>query len=252
MAVVLGSGGAKLLHPDAKEVLGKYGRDTSDIWEAYGRAGTDRSALAEIVHREGLNDSILGKWDRRFGPKKGNPPGPATGGKAAIIDRYFASLNPAWKVPYEPIGGVLIEEASRAGLSVEAACALVEQESAGRNVFGCDHGASGDRPPYCHQRVTADRVRRLRSSGKMNGVGLTQLTWHTFVTQAQEMGGAHIPRYQMRVGFRLLAGYFSRYGEPDAWGAYNAGEANRASVRNTYSRACMQKRDAWYRRLKDA
>jgi hypothetical protein len=29
------------------------------------------------------------------------------------------------------------------------ACALVEQESGGANVFGCDKGA-----PFCHQEVT--------------------------------------------------------------------------------------------------
>jgi murein DD-endopeptidase MepM/ murein hydrolase activator NlpD len=159
--------------------------------------------------------------------------------KAAIIDDYFGTS----------FGRVIEEEAAKAGLSLQAACALVEQESAGKNIFGCDHGATGDAPPYCRQPVTRERVQRLIASPHMNGIGLTQLTWWEFVNQAEAMGGAHIARYQCRVGFALLASYFDKYGEPDGWGAYNAGAANRASVRATYSASCMRRRDAWRTRL---
>ncbi len=199
-------------------------------------------------------EHIRAAMEPRIVPAAGNPapsPAPAApSGAAKAIDDYFGSLRPAWSgVPYRPIGAALVEEARRAGVALQAACALVEQESAGRNVFGCDHGPGADRPPYCHQAVASGRVAALRASGKMNGVGTTQLTWHTFVTEAERLGGAHVPRNQMRVGLRLLADYFRRFGEADGYGAYNAGEANRASVRNTYSAACVKKSRAWRSRL---
>lgn len=174
-------------------------------------------------------------------PPKPEKPEKPTSDEAEVIDRYFGTG--------ERYGRIIVKEADRAGLALQAACALVEQESNGRNIFGCDHGAVGDSPPYCHQPVTKERVAALRRSGQMNGVGLTQLTWHTFVTEAENMGGAHLPRYQCRVGFKLLADYFGKYGGQAGFAAYNAGEANRMSVYNTYGAACIAKRDAWARRL---
>lgn len=72
-------------------------------------------------------------------------------------------------------GRVILEEAKNAELELALACALVEQESNGRNIFGCDHENVGDAPPYCHQPVTRERVQALRDGGNyshgMNGVG---------------------------------------------------------------------------------
>lgn len=96
-------------------------------------------------------------------------------------------------------GQVIVEEANSEGLDLALACAMVEQESNGRNIFGCDLGPIDDRPPYCHQEVTEDRVQKLIESPFMNGVGLTQLTWFTFVEDAEREGGAHEPRFQCRV-----------------------------------------------------
>lgn len=132
-------------------------------------------------------------------------------------------------------GKMIVEEAKSAGLDLALACALVEQESGGRNIFGCDLGPVGDRPPYCHQQVTRERVQKLIASPFMNGVGVTQLTWFTFVEDAEALGGAHEPRNQCRVGFRLLKEYRNKYPYLEALGAYNAGEANRRSVLDTYA-----------------
>ncbi len=132
-------------------------------------------------------------------------------------------------------GPVIVEEAESAGLTLALACALVEQESGGRNIFGCDLGPVDDRPPYCHHQVTGERVQKLIASPFMNGVGLTQLTWFTFVEEAEAQGGAHEPRNQCRVGFRLLQEYIDKYPYLEALGAYNAGEANRRSVLHTYA-----------------
>jgi hypothetical protein len=143
-------------------------------------------------------------------------------------------------------GQVIVEEAERAGLDLALACALVEQESGGRNIFGCDLGPVRDRPPYCHHEVTQERVKKLIASPPMmNGVGLTQLTWFTFVEDAEDLGGAHIPRNQCRVGFQLLKKYRDKYPYLEALGAYNAGEANRRSVLNTYAAQLAEVHNKW-------
>ncbi len=174
--------------------------------------------------------------------------------KAQIIDRYFSSLQVFDHVPYEPIGKTLIEECRRQGekgLWVSTAAALVEQESAGRNLFGCDHGATGDKPPFCHHRVTQRRVERLVGGGKfpkgMNGIGLTQLTWWTYVMDAEKMGGAHVPRYQMRVGFKFLNDLLNTYGYLDALEAYNDGKPGNNDPSNHYDLQFAEK----HRALKD-
>jgi hypothetical protein len=59
-------------------------------------------------------------------------------------------------------GQIIVEEAESAGLAL--ACALVEQESGGRNIFGCDLSLVDDRPPYCHHQVTRERVQKLIAS----------------------------------------------------------------------------------------
>jgi hypothetical protein len=143
-------------------------------------------------------------------------------------------------------GQVIVEEAERAGLDLALACALVEQESDGRNIFGCDHpGPVRDRPPYCNHEVTKERVKKLIASQFMNGVGLTQLTWFTFVEDAEDLGGVHIPRNQCRVGFQLLKKYRDKYPYLEALGAYNAGEANRRSVLNTYAAQLAEVHNKW-------
>jgi hypothetical protein len=48
------------------------------------------------------------------------------------------------------------------GLWVSTAAALLEQESGGKNVFGCDGGKRWtNEPPYCNVEVTRERVKAL-------------------------------------------------------------------------------------------
>lgn len=172
---------------------------------------------------------------------------------AAIIDGYFASL-PSALMPYSPVGAVIYDEAKKANLHITSACALVEQESAGRNVFGADWGTRNvDHIPFAHLPVARERVQKLaahiRAGGVSNGVGLTQLTWRDFIYDAEKRGGAHLPKNQCAVGFGLLAGYYGKYPYLEAIGAYNAGESNRQSVLHTYSAQFAAKHDAWRKRL---
>lgn len=149
-------------------------------------------------------------------------------------------------------GQVIVEEAASEGLSLHEACALVEQESNGRNIFGCDHGNTGGRPPYCGEAVTKERVATLRAHPLANGVGLTQLTYDPFVGMADAEGGAHLPRYQCRIGFRLLADYLAKYPKLEAYGAYNAGEGNRwLGISNGYAGSVNDKALQWKSMLEE-
>jgi hypothetical protein len=172
-----------------------------------------------------------------------------------VFDEYFDNnYNQMFGLdtPYTSIGEAFWEECHAEGLRLSVGAGLIEQESGGRNIFGCDHGSTGDRPPYCHQWVTEQRVQRLMAgdfASGLNGVGVTQLTTAQFVIDAQDMGGAHIPRYQMRRGFRLLRQYFRQFDFMNALGAYNAGPGNPGSVYFTYSTPLAEKIWAWQKRL---
>jgi hypothetical protein len=155
-------------------------------------------------------------------------------------------------------GQVIVEEAERAGLDLDLACALVEQESGGRNIFGADHREaceSPEMPPFCHVRVTAERVGQLllhieeHGFGASNGIGLTQLTYPPLIRMAEEMGGAHRPRFQCRVGFTELRNLVERYGTRTGLGIYNGGPAH---PNFAYAWDVLEKRNEWRRRLKSA
>jgi hypothetical protein len=118
----------------------------------------------------------------------------------------------------------VIEEAERADLNLVDALAMLEQETGfpQRNVFGGDYGSSyKGRPPFFHDKVTKARVKALLAQSLNNGVGWTQLTYRPFVEQAEAMGGAHLPQYQMRVGFKVLSDLIKAHGQKDGHAGYN-------------------------------
>jgi hypothetical protein len=108
-------------------------------------------------------------------------------------------------------------------------------------------------PPYCQVKVTKDRVQKLianvENGGGQNGVGLTQLTAIDFVYRAEKLGGAHIMRNQLEVGFDLLGDLVATYGYYGGVGAYNAGPGNRFAVRWTYTDSFEKRHVAWINRL---
>jgi hypothetical protein len=116
---------------------------------------------------------------------------------------------------------IVVEEAERARLPLRFALAMLEKETQipQLNIFGCDHGPG---KAFCHENVTAARVAALRRSGLANGVGWTQITFPAFVEEADRLGGAHKPRFQMRVGFKVLKDNMDREGGPQqGFRAYN-------------------------------
>jgi hypothetical protein len=166
--------------------------------------------------------------------------------QASLIDEYLNGH-----------GTVIAEEAERAGLDLDLACALVEQESgSGQNIFGADDSADPEHPyepPFYRVRVTAERVAQLLAHidehgyEASNGVGLTQLTYPPLIRLAEEMGGAHRPRFQCRVGFTELRNLIERYGTRTGLGIYNGGPAH---PNFAYAWDVLEKRNEWRRRLK--
>lgn len=145
----------------------------------------------------------------------------------------------------------IVWEARRARIPVSLAFALVEQESAFRNIFGHDAGAL---PALKGKRVTKKRVGLLLASlgngFASNGVGLTQLTSPEYIRRADRIGGAHIPKFQLRVGFGLVCDRTERFGLRDGLAAYNGGEGGRwRQAPQLYAQSVVRKRDRWHRVL---
>jgi hypothetical protein len=143
---------------------------------------------------------------------------------------------------------VVIEEAKRAGLPLRFALAMLEKETdiPQRNIFGCDHGSGR---AFCHENVTAARVAALRRSGLANGVGWTQITLPAFVEEADKLGGAHKPRFQMRVGFKVLKDNIDREGSArQGFRAYNGSGAQAEK----YGREAVAIAERWKRALEQS
>jgi hypothetical protein len=183
--------------------------------------------------------------------------------RAEIIDEFFQNLDAYPDVDYQPVGEILVDECEKMGpegLLVSTAAALLEQESGSKNVFGCDWGNRWTtEPPYCNVEVTRERVKLLIANFQQpppgvgaNGVGVTQLTSMSLVEAAEGMGGAHLVRHQMRVGFRYLNDLIARFGWPEGAAAYNAGPGNLQSVMGTYGANMARREREWAARLEDA
>jgi hypothetical protein len=140
---------------------------------------------------------------------------------------------------------IVIEEARRAKLALRYALAMLEKETGipQRNIFGCDHGPGR---AFCHEKVTASKVAALRRSGLANGVGWTQLTFPPFVAEADRLGGAHKPRFQMRVGFKVLKENMDREGSAQqGFRAYNGSGPDAEK----YGREAIKIAERWKRVL---
>jgi hypothetical protein len=183
--------------------------------------------------------------------------------RAEIIDDFFRELDAFPDVPYQPLGLHVVEECESMGpdgLFVSTAAALVEKESGGKNIFGCDWGNRWiTDPPYCQVAVTEERVKKLIDNFHQppagigaNGVGVTQITSMDLVEEAEAMGGAHLVRHQMRVGFHYLNRLIALLGWPEGAAAYNAGPGNFLSVMETYGADMARMEREWAERLEGA
>src|SRR5688572_13799765 len=138
---------------------------------------------------------------------------------------------------------IAIEEAKRAGLPLELACALLEKESGGgANVYGHDPSIFSGAGQVTRENYARYKKQRVASGNrKMQGVGPCQLTWWEFQDQADAQGGCWRPRINMRVGFLHLANLIKRYGESDGARRYNGA----GSAAEAYSRDLLVKARRW-------
>jgi hypothetical protein len=149
-------------------------------------------------------------------------------------------------------GRLIVVAARRERLPIALACALVEQESGFRNVYGHDdvrnptpRGAQVTRENYLRYRAWRDQG--LGSQG----VGCTQLTWAPYQDRADRLGGCWRIENQLRVAFSVLADQIGRHGVRGGLAAYEAGSPESAAGRR-YAAEVLERRQDWERRLREA
>ena len=128
------------------------------------------------------------------------------------------------------------------------ACALIEQESNGRNVWGHDVGGTFSGCPLIVTRGAFEVFYWLISNGATsNGVGPAQITWRGYFDQMLREGRhPWDPADNIDFGLRLLSDTFLRVGSwPTAAGHYNGG----TKPNMTYAADVTAKRQAWWQRF---
>lgn len=136
------------------------------------------------------------------------------------------------------IGADIVEMATETGLPLNYACALVEQESGGRNVWGSDGvqtgGAYVKGAEVTRESYLAYRALRTQGAIGNQGAGPVQLTATVYQQRADAAGGTWVVRANLKVGFAALAELMLQYGD-DGIRRYNgsgpAAEKYRDSVK---------------------
>jgi murein DD-endopeptidase MepM/ murein hydrolase activator NlpD len=146
----------------------------------------------------------------------GNGGGPAVGGGIAAAIRANGGH-------YER---EIVLEATRYGVPVSLVCAVMEQESNFRNVFGHDPVDNPIKSPKDGLLFVTEELYRkylsFRTGPKTSqGVGPMQLTYPTLQDEADDLGGCFDPAINIRVGVKNLARLIHKLGERDGVQAYN-------------------------------
>lgn len=141
-------------------------------------------------------------------------------------------------------------EAREAGITPALALALRQQETGLRgdgNVFGHDPTIYAGAGKVTKSKYLAyKRKRGSHGQGGMQGVGPLQLTYYSFQDEADKMGGCWIPKYNYRVGYRLLASLIRKHGERKGLAVYNGGEVH---PNYAYADSVLKYKAEWHRRL---
>lgn len=160
--------------------------------------------------------------------------------RARIAKKFGA--NYVWRTLYE---------ARRAGLGPAAAIALIEQESGFRNVYGHDptgnHVGAGLVTEANYRDYKRKRDRGCKGCGGMQGVGPAQLTWWEYQDKADKLGGAWIPRNNIRVAMELLAPLVKKHGLRKALAIYNGGTTH---PNFNYADQVLERRAKWRKLFK--
>ena len=208
------------------------------------------------AHRE---TSVTGKWDPGkidmddFRADVGAKIGPAEPPKP---------LGPVkqWRIDAAAAAGIENADAAakacrRAGLPFWVACALLEKESGGRNIFGHDKGGAGPHGQPVTRANFEAFYREVLGGATSNGVGPCQITWAGTVKGGERDGGYFAqmlgmdlapwkPLDNMTFGFALVRKHYNRLG--DSW--QKAGAAYNG--RESYGVDFLAKVKQWNTRLK--
>lgn len=109
----------------------------------------------------------------------------------------------------------VLEAAEAARVPLWLACAMIDKETDGRNVYGNDTAGVFSTPGAPDIEVTEANFREfeqrvLVDKERSNGVGPCQITWPGFLTEARAAGlRLWVPVDNMKFGFTLLRRYLS-------------------------------------------
>lgn len=140
----------------------------------------------------------------------------------------------------------------KVGLPFFVACALLEKESGGRNVYGHDAGGALSGFPG---RVTRGNFEVFEwlvfdQGQTSNGVGPAQITYKGYFSDMEEQGlRPWIPHDNMLFGFRLVKGNFDRHSSWATAGAIYNGGPRPNSTALAYGRDFAAKVEQWKTRL---
>jgi hypothetical protein len=148
---------------------------------------------------------------------------------------------------------VIVQASALERLGLSYCCAMIENESGGRNIFGAD--PAGDAlprewydTPVTHEKfeVFWANVQRGMTS---NGVGPAQLTSPSLISAANARGGTWIPLHNMTEGFAFLKSLFEQHDGPlGGFTAYNgSGPAAEA-----YGQRAVALAEQWQARINTA
>ena len=230
-------------------------------------AGEDRKALAAFQRSQGWKgqdaNGLPGPVTLKRLAAKPKPKHKAEDPKPEPQPDPKPEPKPAPETPYTDVlvaakAGIRNAEAARraaarAGIPFWAACALLEKESHGRNVYGHDKGA--ERPAeYVTKANFEPFYQRVLNGALSNGVGPCQITWAGSVKNGKRDGGYfremlseglrpwHVGD-NMFFGFRLLRRHYTANG--DSW--EKAG--TRYNGRESYGADFLAKVKEWRARL---
>ena len=155
----------------------------------------------------------------------------------------------------------VLAAASRAGVDLALACALVEKESGGRNVYGHDIGGTystrdaevvldgvtyprGSDVPVTEANY-ARFVALVAAGAKSNGVGPAQITYRGYFPDAERRGlRLWVPEDNLTFGLQILVRHLAAgRSVPEAGTLYNAG--NLLAGVTDYGRDLAAKTDRW-------
>jgi hypothetical protein len=156
---------------------------------------------------------------------------------AEIIHRYIVEHGG------QPMATNLVRAARASELQLSLACALVEQESGFRNIFGHDPTIFAGAGKVTRAKYLD--YKRQRGHTRMQGVGPVQLTWWEFQDEADRLGGCWQPYNNMFVGFRLLSSLIKRHGRHTGLARYNGS----GSAAERYANSVEAKAREWHARL---